>query len=117
MAKTIKGIEFFLLSVIPGDESHPSLKDLESRIRSLIRDGDALVVHEKKLYIAVVTNVQGASRAAKRILQKCRDNKIDASVRLLPEPYPGEIVQVTGTIIQHDVPIEQRRDSPNVTWR
>ena len=117
MARTTQGIEFFLLDVIPADEFQALLEDLERDARSLIRTGDAVVVHEGRVYIAVVTDVQGASRAAKRILQMCRDRKIDARVRLLPEPYSGDIVQVTGTIIMHDVPIAERKENPNVTWR
>lgn len=116
MAKTIQGIEFFLLAVTPAEGAEHSLSDLRDTAKALIRSGDAVIEFQGNIYIAVATDVQGASKAARRLLQTCRSKGIEAKVRLLPEPYTEEIIQVTGTIIQHDVPLYMRTE-PTDLWK
>src|SRR5687767_2328001 len=67
MAETLEGTEFYMVE-ISSDDPTVTLDHVEMVVRSLIRTGDGVLVWNGRVFVAVVGDVPGAGKAARRLM-------------------------------------------------
>ncbi len=112
MAKTPDGIEFYLIEVSATDE-HILADQVEAVSKSLIRAGDGVLRFGDRVFIAAVTGVPGAAKAARRLLGALKDMGLETRVRLLAEPFAEEAQGAAEAVDKEQVKIKARTE---VQW-
>ncbi len=112
MAKTSEGIEFYLIEVSSTDE-HLLADQIEAVSKSLIRAGDGVLRFGDRVFIAAVTGVPGAAKAARRLLGALKDMGLETRVRLVAEPFAEEAQGAAAAVDESQVKIKPRSE---VKW-
>lgn len=112
MAKTPGGIEFYLIEVSSIDE-HIEADQVEAVSKSLIRAGDGILRFGDRVFIAAVTGVPGAAKAARRLLVALKDMGLETRVRLLAEPFAVDAQGIAEAVEKEQVKIKPRSE---VKW-
>ena len=112
MAKTSDGIEFYLIEVSSVDEQVKA-DQVEAVSKSLIRAGDGVLRFGDRVFIAAVTGVPGAAKAARRLLGSLRDMGLESRVRLVAEPFADDVQGAAEAVGESQVKIKPRSD---VKW-
>lgn len=112
MAKTSDGIEFYLIEVSSTDE-RVKADQVEAVSKGLIRAGDGVLRFGDRVFIAAVTGVPGAAKAARRLLGALKDMGLETRVRLVAEPFAQEAQGAAQAVAQAQVKIKPRSD---VKW-
>lgn len=113
MAKTPDGIEFYLIEVSSMDVNIKA-DQMEAVSKGLIRVGDGVLRFGDRVFIAAVTGVPGAAKAARRLLGALKDMGLDTRVRLVAEPFPAEAQGAAAAVDESQVKIKPR--SAEVKW-
>lgn len=113
MAKTPEGIEFYLIEVSSIDESIGADR-VEAITRGLIRAGDGVLRFNDRVFVAAVTGVPGAAKAARRLLGALKEMGLEAKVRLVAEPFAEGVRGAAAAVEKEQVKIKPRSE---VKWK
>jgi hypothetical protein len=107
LAKTSRGVEFYLLEVF-GDKRSTSIQDVAKTLRAAIRDTDAAFIENSRLYIAFAGDVRGAAKATRRLMNVTKKEGIKTRYRLVVEPFPEDIWTSANRVIDGEIELSMR---------
>jgi len=112
MARSSDGTEFYLLEVTSADPE-ATTNQIETLTRSVMRGGDGIMIWRDQIFVAIVSGVPGAGKAARRLMSAMKEKGLETKVRLVSEPFQEPASMVAHQVNTKDLPIKKR---PDVSW-
>lgn len=107
MGTTSEGTEFHLLEVFVESDS-VSIEEVEQVVRAVIRNGDAAMREEGRLYVAFAGDVRGAAKASRRLMVMTKKSGLATRYRLVVEPFPKELWNVVSKVVTGVAKVSRR---------
>lgn len=117
MAKTVEGTEFYMVD-ISTDDPTVTVDHVENIVRGVVRTGDGVLAWRGHVFVAVVGDVPGAGKAARRLMGSVRRKGLNAKVRLVSEPFPDDVTSAAEQVKEGKVKVFKRLDpQKDVSWK
>ena len=117
MATTVEGTEFYMVD-ISSDDPTVTIDHVENIVRGVVRTGDGVLVWRGRVFVAVVGDVPGAGKAARRLMNSVRSKGLEAKVRLVSEPFPDDVTSAADQVKEGKVKVFKRVDQEkDINWK